>query len=80
MSKPPVARRCSMCAVNWPDASEFTYCPECGDDTSRIREIIPIPYEEAKSRRLHADFERYYEKWDEEHDPARLLSGVTEKC
>lgn len=71
---PPISRRCSICAINWPDTNDFKYCPACGEDTGRIRDIVPIDADDARSRKLHAEFERFYEKWDSTQDPGRLLS------
>lgn len=70
-----ISRRCSICAANWPDDKSYQPCPECEQETSRIRDITPMDSDEAKSRKLHAQFERFMEKWDETHDPARLLSA-----
>lgn len=70
-----IARRCSMCAVNWPDLPEYSKCPECGDTADRVKELTPISEDEARSRKRHAEFETFYEQWDETHDPARLVSN-----
>lgn len=67
-----IARRCSICAVNWPDDKGYRYCPECGEDTGRIKDITPIDEDEARSRKVHAEFEKFMEKWDNTHDPERL--------
>lgn len=29
--------------------------------------------DEAMDRKLHAEFDRFYERWDDEHDAARLI-------
>lgn len=58
------AYRCPMCLVNWPHHSLYQPCPECGEQTSAIRDIEPIDADEALSRKRHADFERYCEDRD----------------
>lgn len=69
-----VARRCSMCAIDWPDTKEYKICPSCLDEdgTDRCRDVTPLDDDDARSKRLHFEFERYYEEYDAEADPARL--------
>lgn len=71
----PIARRCSLCAINWPDTDDYKMCPECLDEdgTDRCRDVKPLSLDEAWSKKMHAEFERFYEIWDQEHDPDRLL-------
>jgi hypothetical protein len=70
-----ISRRCSICAANWPDEKDYQPCPECGEQTDRISEIIPMDADEARSRKRLAEFEAFMEKWDATHDPARLVSS-----
>lgn len=69
------ARRCSICSIDWPDSKEYKICPSCLDEdgTDRCKDVTPMDAAEAKSLRLHLEFERFYEKWDREHDPERLV-------
>lgn len=64
--------RCSICTIDWPLKKEFKRCPQCELTTTRFYNITPISSEEAESLKLHAEFERFYAKWDEEHSPDRL--------
>ena len=55
--------RCSMCGVNWP-ANERDYgrCPACLEPTDLIGDggIQPLDAGQARSIRLHHEFERFY--------------------
>lgn len=52
--------RCSICGVNWPHDARFNPCPECGDETSGIKDPPSLDMAEALRRKNHADFERFY--------------------
>lgn len=69
-----IARRCSLCSVDWPDTKEYKKCPSCldQDGTDRCRDVTPLDADEARSMRLNFEFERYYEVHDNASDPARL--------
>lgn len=54
------ALRCSTCSLAWPRRREFNTCPECGDATWVSTTSEPMPEPEARSRKAHADFERFY--------------------
>lgn len=71
-----VSRRCSICALNWPDILDYKECPVCldSDGTDRCRDTTPMDDAEAISLKLHAEFDRFYEEWDASHSPARLRS------
>lgn len=56
------ARRCSLCAINWPTKAEYIDCPVCEEKTSRMYNADPLDEEEAASLRKHAEFDRYYER------------------
>lgn len=71
-----IARRCTICAQNWPDDVQYKTCPECEGDTFRARNVTPMSEEEAHSLKAHAEFERFYEEWDSEKPAERLLSDV----
>lgn len=65
--------RCSICALNWPvDEDDYSECPQCGQPTSPISNVKSMPKAEAKSLKLHLDFERFYDEWDAEQPPERL--------
>jgi hypothetical protein len=66
------ARRCSICAADWPHRDDFKKCPECGERTSPVSNIDAMDLREAMSRKRSAEFERFYEKWDATHPPERL--------
>jgi len=65
MPDQPMSMRCSPCGINWPRIADFCKCPECGGDTS-VMNSTPLPLAEAYSLKRHAEFERYFEKWDRE--------------
>lgn len=39
---------------------DYRVCPVCEEKTSPFRNAEPMAAEEARSIKLHADFERYY--------------------
>lgn len=53
-----------MGCATWPDEDEYETCPECGSETGRFsnagRDLLGP--EEARSRKLIAEFEVAYEK------------------
>lgn len=61
-------RRCDLGCESWPDDDKYKKCPVCGDKTTRYTNLDPISEEDA----AHVLFEHFYEKWDAEHDAARL--------
>lgn len=57
------ALRCSICAVDWPlDIDQYGNCPMCLLPTDAIvgTGVEPLDPREARSIRLHHDFERFY--------------------
>lgn len=68
----PPARRCSICSLDWPDSDHYDECPQCEEDTRRFSNASPMPDDEAKSLRLHLEFDKFYDEWDAKKDPARL--------
>lgn len=72
--KKHVARRCSLCAIDWPDTKEYKVCPSCEDPdgTDRCRDVTPLDDDEARSLKLNYEFDRFYEDYDAKADPARL--------
>lgn len=78
-------RRCGICAINWPDADDYQRCPACGDKTRRVGNASHTheSEEEARSARLHLEFERYWEERESarlaaERERARELEGIAE--
>jgi hypothetical protein len=68
--KPEITRsalRCSLCGVDWPPyARDYGRCPACLERTdpvcgSGVHSLDPI---EARSIRLHHEFERFYASWN----------------
>jgi hypothetical protein len=54
-------RRCALGCESWPDESDYARCPQCGEPTSRYSDLYPLSSEEARSKKLHIEFERFYE-------------------
>lgn len=53
MSRKNVSRRCSTCALNWPDKDRYDPCPVCGGKTWFDRSDLPMT--EAEARELAGD-------------------------
>lgn len=62
-----IGRRCSSGCATWPDDDQYEVCPICKEETRRFRDLTPLNHKDAKSRKLHAEFNDYYEN---EHVPA----------
>lgn len=58
-----IGRRCDLGCETWPDEPLYAKCLECGEPTTRYRNVHPIDHEEAQSRLLHQQFEMYYERY-----------------
>lgn len=73
-----ISRRCSLCAIDWPDTEDYATCPQCLNDegTDRCRGVRPLPDDEARSMKLRFQFEWFYEEWDAARDPARLAADA----
>lgn len=68
------AYRCTNCGTSWPFRTEYKTCAECGESCDGIQ-ADSIDEAEAKSRKNHADFER----WLDEHnrrDPVEQLERI----
>jgi hypothetical protein len=60
---PPTALRCTMCGVDWPhDLRHYGRCPAClaATDVIACGAFQPVDAHEARSIRLHHEFERFY--------------------
>jgi hypothetical protein len=55
-------RRCELGCESWPDKAIYNPCPTCGEQTTRYKNLTPLPDDEAQSILSHVQFERYYEK------------------
>lgn len=58
------ALRCSVCGIDWPDdPAHYRTCPGCLGPTNTISGsgVQPLDPREARSIRLHHEFERFYE-------------------
>lgn len=66
-----------MCAHNWPLDDTFKKCADCGEKTDPCANIDSMSMADAVSLKANLDFERFYEKWDAEHDPERLVPDLS---
>jgi len=59
--KPAGALRCSLCGINWPyDVDHYGRCPVCLRPTDAGTGVEPLDPREARSIRLHHEFDRFY--------------------
>jgi hypothetical protein len=72
-----LGRRCSLGCETWPNTEEYALCPQCGSPTSKFRGVEPLDEEEARSLKLHFEFEKFYEKWC--RDREQPLEGPLEE-
>lgn len=62
-------RRCDNGCESWPDDKRYKRCPSCGEPATRFSNLQPLDKLEA----LYAEFEAYYEDWESDQDPKRLI-------
>jgi hypothetical protein len=62
-------RRCDFGCESWPDDDHYKTCPSCGKETTRYSNLRPLDRTEA----LIAEFEAFYEDYDTNSDPKRLV-------
>jgi hypothetical protein len=55
-------RRCDLGCASWPDSDDYSICPVCGEETTRLVNLMPLDENEAMIRRSEALFEDFYEK------------------
>lgn len=55
-------RRCAIGCESWPDSDEYKVCPSCLEPTKRYRNLTPLTEDEGKFKKLHIEFEEYYER------------------
>jgi hypothetical protein len=59
----PSARRCSICALSFPNDPKWAKCAQCGEPTSIIGNAAPNITDEAATMMLRArEFQEYLEK------------------
>lgn len=62
-SAQPSARRCTLCALSLPNDPAWEQCPQCGEDTDIIGNVVPTTTMEAATSLLRAsEFQAYLEK------------------
>lgn len=73
------AMRCDTCLTNWPMGFGVS-CFECGGTMAAMNQVTPISYDEAKSRKAHALFEKYCDERDQriEADIAKFASQIAD--
>ncbi len=57
-------RRCPAGCESWPDHKEYVTCPACDLPTKRFRNLTILDEEEARSKKLHFEFEDYCRERD----------------
>lgn len=57
-----LGRRCDMGCETWPDKQIYAKCPQCGEPTTRYRDVYPLPDDEAETILVSEQFKAYYEK------------------
>lgn len=75
------AARCSACGISWPDAKDYRKCPQCQGKTDAVSNETAIDSSVAASLANHAEFERYYAKWENDRTlrEAKALAEEMEK-
>lgn len=73
------ARRCNPCSACWPVSlkigdrlEQFLVCPECEGKTDFFSNTDAMDNDEARSRFLHAAFDKYYA----EHAAKQLANEI----
>lgn len=62
-----------MGCATWPDDALYTRCPECNEKTDRFNNAGSDLLDDLEGARrlLHAQFEKFYARWDARRDPRR---------
>jgi len=61
------AKRCSLCATNWPLSYHYAVCPTCQERTDVVTNATAISTQEAKRMVSEIKFAKFYaEKWEPE--------------
>jgi hypothetical protein len=66
------ALRCPMGCENWPNNKDYAVCPICNEKTKMVMgpASVPLTEEAAKSIKLHAEFDTFYEtRWKRDESP-----------
>ena len=53
-------RRCALGCQSWPLSDDYKACPSCGEETKVYRNLNILDDDEARSIKLHIEFEDYY--------------------
>lgn len=56
------AKRCSICALNWPSHHDYSTCASCGGHTSYVGNEDPMTDDEAKFKKKEIEFEERYKQ------------------
>lgn len=59
------ARRCSRCALYWPNSTDYAKCAECKETTDFFPYASPMSDEDAVSRVAHVKFAEYEAIWEQ---------------
>lgn len=62
------AKRCSFCALNFPNSHEYSRCPSCEGTTSLIGNATPMTPAHARLVAARARFQRFYEAREDERE------------
>lgn len=63
MSETPSARRCTICALSFPNDEKWKKCARCGEGTDIIGNAAPnVTDEEATTILRNREFEEYLER------------------
>ena len=63
--------KCRACELFWPTHMNLRTCPGCAGQLLASQEDAMEP-DEARHRKLYADFERYWKKWTPENADPRI--------
>lgn len=56
------AKRCSICAIDWPLMVAFNTCPKCEGTTWHCNEADALTPEQAQYKRKEIRFDEYYKE------------------
>lgn len=67
------ARRCIKCGTQWPNYAIFSPSPCCGGACGTVQSEPHMTWAEAVKSLLHARFERYYARWNDNVTDEELM-------
>lgn len=56
------AKRCTICAINWPDMVAYARCPKCDEPTRFNSSEEPLTPEQAQYKRKEIEFDKFYKE------------------